>query len=140
MLNPGGPTHWSYFNLADQVIVSERSHKEFISPPTEIDSYDFLNYVPGSYGMKLQLPKTTRTATASKMGVMVHGFAAGKTRKERVIAMGRIVGDLIEVKKLGGIFITDLEIEKGDVYAGWSGIWEEFVGMVVACNNGALMN
>jgi hypothetical protein len=140
MLNPGGPTHWSYFNLADQVIVSERAYKDFLAPPTEIDTYDYLNYVPSSYGLKVHLPKTTRTATAAKMGVMIHGFAAGKTRAERVLETEKIVRDLVAVKKLGGIFLTDLEIEKGDVYAGWSSTWEEFVGIVVAANHGALMN
>lgn len=66
----------------------------------------------------------------SKFGVMVHDLLPGETREAKLAEMQIIVHDLVQVKRVGALFITDVQIEDADVYANWSSVWQEFIGMV----------
>lgn len=133
-MNPGGPTSSRYFDLADLVIVSEHAYHDFINPPTQYDTYNYLLDTPSTYGRKVLLPRFTTETPAPRMGVIMHGFAAQRSFENRLQEMRSMTQDLVKVKKLGAVFITDLEIGKGDVYSQFSSIWEQFVETVVELN------
>jgi len=50
--------------------------------------------------------------------------------KEKLEEMRKMVRDLVRVKKVGAVFLTDLDISKTDVYAAFGTIWEDFVEVV----------
>jgi hypothetical protein len=84
--------------------------------------------------MKLMLPKSSDTAPISKFGLMDHDFLPGKSQDDKVTALRSLVFDLVQVKRIGAIFITDIEIGKGDIYANWSSFWREFIDFVAEAN------
>lgn len=130
-LNPGGPTNQRYFDLADLVIVSEHTYTDFLNPPTQYDTYSYLLDAPSSYGHRVLIPRFTTGTPAQKMGVIIHGFAMDMASKEKLEEMRMMVRDLVRVKKVGAVFLTDLDISKTDVYAAFGTIWEHFVEAVV---------
>lgn len=65
-----------------------------------------------------------------KFGVMIHDLFPGQTREAKLAEMRMLVHDLVQVKRVGTLFITDVQIEDADVYANWSSIWQEFISAV----------
>jgi len=130
ILNPGcAPTHPGYYRLADLVIVFEHHHQSLVSPPLDSPEFQYLSKVGQNHGLKLMLPQPSR-ATMPKFGVMIHNLLPGQTREAKLTEMHMLVHDLVQVKRVGTLFITDVQIEDADVYANWSSVWQEFIGMV----------
>jgi hypothetical protein len=76
------------------------------------------------------LPQFGPETPSTRMGAIIHGFAAEMSSQDRLQEMRSIVTDLVALKKVGALFLTDLEIGKGDVYSRFSNVWEEFVAAV----------
>ena len=68
---------------------------------------------------------------------MIHDFLPALGRQAKLIYLKAIIYDLVQVKRLGAIFITDLEIGKQDIYADWSSFWHDFIGIVAQANGTA---
>src|SRR5579859_6182659 len=88
-LNPGGPTSSKYFDLADLIVVSEHAYRDFINPPKQYDTYNYLLDTPSSYGREVLLPRFTVETSARKMGAIIHGFAAGMSNANKLQEMRR---------------------------------------------------
>jgi hypothetical protein len=130
ILNPGcAPTHPGYYGLADLVIVFEHHHQDLISPPLDSPEFKYLSKAGQNQGLRLMLPQPSR-ATLPKFGVMIHDLLPGQTREAKLEEMQMLVHDMVQVKRVGALFITDVQIKDADVYANWSSIWQEFIGMV----------
>ena len=69
---------------------------------------------------------------------MVHDVLPGHTREAKLAEMQMLVHDLVQVKRVGTLFITDVRLEDADVYANWSSIWQEFIGMVAEATKSSL--
>lgn len=41
--------------------------------------------------------------------------------------MQGLIHELVQMRKVGSLFITDIELEKADVYSSWSSVWAEFI-------------
>jgi hypothetical protein len=103
------------------VIVYENYYDRFLSPPITDPTFDYLK--TGSYGTPLMLPKSTPKMPSSKFGVMIHDFDNVDTFSK----LRSLVNELVQCKRVGSLFITDIKIRMADVYADWSSFWPEFV-------------
>lgn len=82
------------------------------------------------YGLKLMIPNPSKDENRSKLGVALYGLVVDRTQDANMVLLTELVKDLVSVKRVGGIFLTDLGVEKGDVYGAWSSYWLEFVESV----------
>jgi hypothetical protein len=134
ILNPGcAPRVPQYFNIADLVIVYEHFHDKFISPPKDDSFFGYLDKVDNGHGQRLMLPQISNHFPSSKYGVMIHD-----TKFKSLDDLRHLVTDLIQIKGISALFITDIEIEKKDIYADWSSYFPEFISMVNEANNSLL--
>jgi hypothetical protein len=131
-LNPGCDCSLDYFDFADLVVVAEFSSREFMSPSYDHPSYSYLRDVPPHLGMKSALPRFTPIKPAHKVGVVLYGVGANQSEGARTDEMGRLVRDLVCTKRIGALFLTNLELEKENVYGSWSCFWREFVQAVAS--------
>ena len=129
-INPGCPAYKGYFDIADLVIVSEHSHHSFVNPPTHEWDFQYLTSANPDHGLKLMLPKPSKPEHIFKSGIINHGFLPGQTHATKMLELRRLVHDLVCVKRVGAVFITDLELEKADIYAQWSSFWPEFIDLM----------
>jgi hypothetical protein len=79
------------------------------------------------------LPESSTHFPSSKYGVMIHD-----TKFNSLDDLQSLVTDLIQIKRIGALFITDIEIEKKDIYADWSSFFPEFIKMINGANNSLL--
>jgi len=86
------------------------------------------------------LPEVTEKSPSSKMAVMVHDFLPAQGRAIKLHRLKGVLRDLAEKKQLAAIFITDIEIEKEDIYAGWSSFWTEFIKTMDETACGSIAN
>ena len=135
VLNPGcATTHAPYYSLADLVVVFEHYYFDLIYPPIESPDFRYLTNVAPNHGLKLRLPKPSRQTPASKFGVMLHDFLPGGSHHAKLVEMRPLIHDLVQIKRVGAVFITDVQIKNADIYANWSSIWKEFIGMMSEAN------
>ena len=135
ILNPGcAPRHPGYYDIADMVIVFEYFHYDFSFPPLEDPVYRHLCDVDSSHGMRLMLPESSEQSPASMFGVMVHDFLASQRQQSKLLHLKDLIYDLVRVKRLKALFVTDIEIQKLDVYANWSSFWEDFINIMAEAN------
>jgi hypothetical protein len=131
ILNPGcAPRVPQYFNIADLVIVYEHFYDTFISPPKDDSFYAYLDKVDNRHGQRLMLPQSSTSFPSSKYGIMIHNTTF-KSHKD----IHSLVFDLIQHKRIGALFITDIEIEKRDIYADWSSFFPELTKILNEANN-----
>ena len=130
VLNSGCPVKDVYFAISDMVVVFEHDYFAFTSPPLNHPAYEHLTKVGRNHGRKVMLPQFSTAAPASKYAVMIHDFLPRGEQKTQLEELGVVVHDLVRVKRVGAVFVTDIEIEKADVYANWSSFWTEFIRMV----------
>jgi hypothetical protein len=135
VLNPGcAPRVPQYFNIADMVIVYEYFHDKFINPPKDDSFFQYLDNVNSSHGQRLMLPQSSIPHwPENKFGVMIHD-----TKFKNPTELKELVFDLVQVKKVGGLFITDIEIGKSDIYADWSSFFPEFIELIALANDSLL--
>ena len=134
VLNPGCPAHKGYFDIADLVVVSERNHLKFIIPPAHDSNFRYLATVGRDYGLKLTLPQPAKPQHTSKFGVIIHGLLPDTSHSDKLVELRKLVHDLVCIKRVGTLFITDVELEKADIYAHWSSFWTEFIEIVAEAN------
>jgi hypothetical protein len=84
--------------------------------------------------MKLMLPESTENSPASMFGLMVHDFLTAQGQESKLLHLKDLVYDLVRVKRIKAFFITDVEIQKRDIYANWSSFWEDFIGFMAGAN------
>jgi len=120
--------------MADLVIIFEHHYRDLINPPLQSPPFQYLANVGANHGMKLMLPQHSRLTPAFKFGVMLHDFLPGKSRETKLTEMLSLIHDLVQVKRVGAVFITDVEIKNADIYANWSSIWDEFTSMMANAN------
>ena len=130
-MNPGcTPRHQAYYEFADLVVVFEHDHRNLINPPLDYPPFEYIPKVGPSHGLRLTLPQSTLATPSSKFGVVVHDLLAGETKEDKVAELKTLVHDLVQMKRVGAVFITDIEITEKDVYGNWSSIWKDFVSTV----------
>jgi hypothetical protein len=112
------------------VVVFEHDHRNLINPPLDYPPFEYIPGVGPSHGLRLTLPQSTLATPSSKFGVVVHDLLAGETKEDKVAELKTLVHDLVQMKRVGAIFITDIEITEKDVYGNWSSIWKDFVSTV----------
>jgi len=61
---------------------------------------------------------------------MINDFLPNRSREVKLTKLKAVINDLVQIKRIGAIFITDLEIGNEDIYADWSSIWSEFIEMI----------
>jgi len=76
------------------------------------------------------LPYPYKPEHRSKFGVAIYGLLFNKLQNPDLSKLVNLVKDLVSVKLVGAIFLTDVELEKADVYAQWSSFWAEFIDAV----------
>lgn len=130
VLNPGCACPLDYFSFADLVVVAEVSHDQFSHPSWDHPSYSYLRDVSRAHGDRVMLPQISRITPGHKMGVIVHGFGTNESDESRVKKMKLLAYDLVRTKRIGGVFLTNLEMGKDNVYGGWSCFWREFTAAV----------
>jgi len=59
--------------------------------------------------------------------VMIHSLPSSNSLSE-------VLGPLVKEKKVGGVFVTDLNLDEEDVYSKFGGNWKEFVKGVEELN------
>jgi len=138
VLNPGcAPRHEGYYNIADLVIVFEHFTHNFVNPPFNDPAFAYLAEGSPDGGMTLMLPKVSSSIPKSKLAVMVHDFYPNLPPGERIQALDAMIADLVDRKRMGAVFFTDVQIAKEDIYANWSSFWAEVVDAVVNANRNA---
>jgi Spherulation-specific family 4 len=134
ILNPGcAPRRQEYFNIADLVIVYENYYERFRSPPVTDPLFNYLR--TGYHGMPLMLPQSSSNMPSSKFGVMIHDF---DTTGDTLSKLRSLVNELVQTKRVGAVFITDIKIKVADIYADWSSFWPEFVRFVAEADQNFL--
>jgi Spherulation-specific family 4 len=136
VFNPGcAPRDDAYYHIADLVIVFEHFYHNFINPPLDESVYVYLAHDIPENGLTLMIPEPSNDSPISKFGLMIHDFLPEENYKDKLVKLKEMVFDLVQIKRVRAIFITDLEIKKVDVYANWSHIWHEFVNFVAQANS-----
>ena len=130
MLNPGCPAHDGYFDISDIVVVSERSHQSCISPLSRKWTRSFFKWTNRSEGLNFSLPKASIPEHNSKFGIIDHSFLPGQAHELKLIELRKLVENLVCTRRVGAVFITDVDLEKADVYAEWSSIWSELLAFM----------
>ena len=124
-MNPGcAPRREEYFDIADLVIVYENQYERFLSPPTDDPAFNYLR--TGRHGTPLMLPQSSSKLSPAKFGVMIHDFADIDTLRK----LRSLVNELVQAKRVGALFITDIKIKVADIYANWSSFWPTFIRFV----------
>jgi len=134
VLNPGCDCSLDYFDFADLIVLAESSYKSFINPPWDHPSYSYLRDVPRQFGLNCMLPKFSRIKPAHKTGVVLHTLGSGYSEEQRLDEMEMLVRDLVGVKRVGAIFLTNLEMDKENVYGAWSLFWREFTEIMASAS------
>lgn len=136
VFNPGcAPRDDAYYDIADLVIVFEYFCHDFINPPLNDFVYTYLSDEVSERGLTLMIPESLNDSPSSKFGLMVHDFLPEENHENKIVKLKEMVFDLVQIKHVHAIFITDLEIRKVDVYANWGHIWHDFVGFVAQANS-----
>lgn len=112
------------------VVVAERDYKTFSEPPMNHWDFRHLRFASPEYGLKLMIPSPGNPANNPKLSVALYAFFVDKTQDPKLLELKKLVDDLVCKKRLGSIFLTDLELEKTDVYASWGSYWLEMVDFV----------
>ena len=103
-------------------------------PSFEDPPFQYLAEASPSCGMKVMLPQSSRHCPSFKFALMIHDFLPTQSREVKLKILRAVIYDLVQVKQMGAIFITDIEIEKKDIYADWSSFWPEFIKIIAeAC-------
>jgi hypothetical protein len=111
--------------------VFEGSYAEFVNPQICSDSfYEYLRDVPPSHGLKLSLPEPSKYLPDWKFGAIIDGFLPKITKAAKMTQLQDLIYDLVQKKRLGFIFVTDLLERDADGNKNWSLIWDEFVAMI----------
>ena len=76
------------------------------------------------------LPQPLPLTPPQKWGVMIHDFGVSRTKEDKLVEMKGLIHDMVQMKTIGALFITDIEIAKTDVYNNWSSIWAEFTDIM----------
>lgn len=135
VLNPGcTPRNDAYYSLADLVVVFEHFYRNFTRPPLHDPPFQYLVDVSPKHGIKFMLPQSSIPTPSFKFAIMVHDFLPNQSREVQLSRLKTVINDLVRVKRLGAIFITDLEIEKEDIYADWSSFWPEIIKIIAEAN------
>ncbi|EST06757.1 Spherulation-specific family 4 [Kalmanozyma brasiliensis GHG001] len=120
MLNPGTwPESDKFWSIADHIVVYE----------DKLSNFDFGEY------QQLTQNNVPVASNFQRSYIFYNVDSANVTTKDGRNFMGvdALVNATIRVlASRGGLFITDLKIGEEDVYAKFSGIWQEFVKMVGA--------
>src|SRR5579862_1249324 len=95
-----------YYRRADLVVVFEHHHRDLINPPSDSLKFQYLSKIDFDHGLRLMFPQLCRTTPASKLDVMIHDLL-GVTRERKLAEMQTLIHDLVQVKRVGSIFITD---------------------------------
>ena len=131
-LNPGCPCHERYFHISDLVVVSERSHHSFTNPPPEKAKklFQIFKRARENQALKLLLPKTSIPQFQPKFGIIDHSFLPGQSQEAKLLELRRLIEDLVCTKRVGALFITDINLDEADVFADWSSFWSEMLEYV----------
>ena len=130
VLSPGCiPRNETYYELADLVVVAENDHHTLINPPLDYPPLEYLSKTRPGHGLKLMLPEASSTAPAAKFGVLIHGLL-GETQEKKLSELQILVHDLVQMKRVAAVFITDIKIKEMNVYGNWSSIWDEFIRLL----------
>lgn len=125
--NPGCPAHEGYFKTSDIVVISERAHRNLISYPSKVH-FPFFNSLRGSSQyLKISLPTPSHPGLMSKYGIIDHSFLSDQTRESKITELKKLVNYLVRQNPVGALFVTDIDLERGDVYAEWSAFWPELL-------------
>ena len=135
VLNPGcTPRNDAYYNIADLVVVFEHFYHNFIRPPLDDPPFQYIRDMNPSDGLKLMLPQSSNSRPSFNFAVMIHDFLPSQSREVKLNKLKAVINDLVQIKRIRAIFITDLEIAKEDIYADWSSFWSEFIDMIAEAN------
>lgn len=127
------PPVYPYSALADIVIVFEGNYKQFINPQIcQYSPYEYLRDVTPSHGLRLTLPQPSSDLHSWQFGIIIDGFLSNNTKDMKVSRMRDLINDLVQNKRLGLIFLTDLMEKDADGNKNWSLIWDEFVSMIAS--------
>jgi len=130
VFNPGCiPRNDTYYELADVVVVCENNHHTLMNPSLEYAPFEYLSKARPGHGLKLTLPEASSTAPASKFGILIHDLK-GETQEQKLSELQILVHDLVQMKRVSAVFITDIKIKEMDVYGNWSSIWDEFIRLM----------
>jgi hypothetical protein len=124
---------YSFGNLVDVMIVFDGQYDNLVNPQVrEYSVYEHLLNVGPNHGMKLMLPQPSMDLPLWKFGAIVTGFMSNSARDTKLAEMADLLYDLVQMKRISAIFITDVEGKDVDGNKNWSLVWEEFVGMLAA--------
>ena len=127
-MNPGCPSHEGYFDISDLVVVSERSHQSFTNPSPEKGKFQiFKRALKPGQAPKLLLPKTSNPQHWLKFGIIDHSFLPEQLHETKLVELRKLVHRLVSTTRVGALFITDVDLEKSDVFAEWSSFWPELL-------------
>jgi hypothetical protein len=136
IFNPGcAPRDDAYYGIADLVVVFEHFYRDFINPPLHESVYAYLADDIPEGGLTLMIPESSKDSPTSKFGLMIHDFLPEEDHGDKIAKLKEMVFELVQVKCVRAMFITDLEIEKVDIYANWSHFWHDFVGFTAQANS-----
>jgi len=76
------------------------------------------------------LPQPSPLTPPQKWGVMIHDFGVSRTKEDKITEMKGLIHDMVQMRGVGALFITDVEIAKADVYDNWSSVWAEFIDIM----------
>ena len=126
-MNPGCPSYEGYFDISDLVVVSERSHHDFANPPPEKERFQLFKRAKPRQGPKFLLPKISNVQHWLKFAIIDHSFLPEQTRETKLVELRKLIRHLVITKRVGALFITDVDLEKADVFAEWSSFWSELL-------------
>jgi hypothetical protein len=130
VLNPGCiPSKDKYYDLADLVVVFENDQHTLMNPRLDHAPLEYLSKARAGHGLKLALPEASSTAPASKFGILIHDLQ-GETQEQKLSELQILVHDLVQMKRVSAVFITDIKSKEMDVYGNWSSIWDEFIRLL----------
>ena len=133
ILNTQVPPVYPYGALADIVIVFEGNYKQFINPRICQNSpYEYLRDVTPSHGLRVALPQPSTDLHSWQFGIVIDGFLSNSTKEIKLNRMRDLIYDLVQNKRLGLIFLTDLLEKDTDGNKNWSLIWDELVSMITS--------
>ena len=117
--------------MADVVIVFEGAYHSFVNPPIlKYSAYEYLPNADPNHGLKLKLPQPSDDLPSWQFGVIINGLLPKSTKNTKLHEMRELVYDLVQIKRVSAIFITDVEEKDADGNKNWSLVWDEFISML----------
>ena len=115
----------------DVVIVFEGSHHSFVRPQIlKRSAYEYLANPDANHGLKLKLPHPSASLPSCKFGVIVSGLLPKSPKNAKLVEMKDLIYDLVQIKRVSAIFITDVEEKDADGNKNWSLVWDEFIALI----------